>query len=351
MLKKSKILLVACMLVLTLMLGACDDDNTPNNGAEPTADAGVIDDTIEETPDLSATADAIEAIATDDANMVATEVAQGDMNATEEAEMMMATEEAMEMEATPIVTDTAVMTDEMSAEILNVAQSNNLIGLDIDDETGTKVGEVSEVLFDESGQLQYVIVDVSEFLAESDAHITAIPWDMFQSNMHDDIIMDAEDGRFIGFYGDTTDIENATVLEEELSNDDLKLTANDLGLPVEFDNLFKLSAFDTFQVFNYNLINMNDDDLGEIESLIVDLTEGQVRYAIADVGGFLGLAETPVALPWHQIEFDDENDNFVINADEETLIDAPVPDFTDWSNGFAVNEDWDSDIEVYWENR
>ena len=163
--------------------------------------------------------------------------------------------------------------------------------------------------------------------------------------------MDEAQDRFIEFHGDTADLESATELDTDLSDADLQLSANDLGIPVEFDSLFKLSAFDTFELFNYNLVNLNDDDLGEVESLVVDLTEGQVRYAVADVGGFLGVAETPVALPWDQIEFDEQAEEFVIDADETTLTDAPVPNFNEWDDGFAVNENWDAEVENYWDGQ
>lgn len=61
--------------------------------------------------------------------------------------------------------------------------------------------------------------------------------------------------------------------------------------------------------------------------------------------------ETPVALPWDQIEFDEEAENFVIDADETTLTGAPVVDFDEWDEGFAIRNDWDVGIENYWADR
>ncbi len=42
------------------------------------------------------------------------------------------------------------------------------------------------------------------------------------------------------------------------------------------------------------VFNNETEELGTINELIVDRTKGNVRFAVVDVGGFLGLGETDV---------------------------------------------------------
>jgi putative membrane protein len=46
----------------------------------------------------------------------------------------------------------------------------------------------------------------------------------------------------------------------------------------------------------------NNEDIGEVGDVLID-RNGQVRAVVIDVGGFLGIGETPVAIPMQQVQF------------------------------------------------
>jgi sporulation protein YlmC with PRC-barrel domain len=67
-------------------------------------------------------------------------------------------------------------------------------------------------------------------------------------------------------------------------------------------------------------------DIGEIDQLIVDSKEGRITHAVIGVGGFLGIGETHVVVPWSDVRVtrDQENrDQMIVRMDQATLERAP----------------------------
>lgn len=153
------------------------------------------------------------------------------------------------------------------------------------------------------------------------------------------------------YEGDTIDLEGALGLDDAmLETEDLFYqTAEDAGTDTQMlDGLYQLSAFANFSLFDYNLVNPDtDDDLGEIEDLLVNVDENRVSYAVADVGGFLGIAETAVAIPWERVAFDEVEEHFTINADEEDLTNAPSIDMSEIEN-WQIDTAWEQELDAYW---
>jgi sporulation protein YlmC with PRC-barrel domain len=67
------------------------------------------------------------------------------------------------------------------------------------------------------------------------------------------------------------------------------------------------------------------DDMGRIIDIIADKT-GQVRAAIVDFGGFLGVGNRQIAVDWKAIRFpnDGKTDAVIIDLSKDQLRVAPV---------------------------
>lgn len=89
-----------------------------------------------------------------------------------------------------------------------------------------------------------------------------------------------------------------------------------------------------------SVVNGQEDDLGDIKEIMLDMRSGQVAYAVLSFGGFLGMGEKLFAVPWQALQLDTVNKRFVLNIDKERLKNAPGfdpdawPDMSDagWSN-------------------
>jgi len=68
--------------------------------------------------------------------------------------------------------------------------------------------------------------------------------------------------------------------------------------------------------------NLNGDEIGEIDDLIIS-DDAKVPMAVISVGGFLGIDDKLVAIPYNELKLDKEHDDVIYNATEEQLKTLP----------------------------
>lgn len=76
--------------------------------------------------------------------------------------------------------------------------------------------------------------------------------------------------------------------------------------------------------------NMDGEDLGTIEEIMLDINSGKVAYAVLSFGGFLGLGDKLFAVPWEALTVDTENESFILSVNKDQLESAPGFDKNDW---------------------
>jgi sporulation protein YlmC with PRC-barrel domain len=69
--------------------------------------------------------------------------------------------------------------------------------------------------------------------------------------------------------------------------------------------------------------NNAGDKLGSIDDLMIDKRSGQVRYAVLEFGGFLGMGTERFPLPWNMLKYDTTMDGYVVPLDKQRLEGAP----------------------------
>jgi len=69
--------------------------------------------------------------------------------------------------------------------------------------------------------------------------------------------------------------------------------------------------------------NMAGDKLGSVDDLIIDKRSGQVRYAVLEFGGFLGMGTDRYPMPWNMLKYDTDKDGYVVPLDKNKLDKAP----------------------------
>jgi sporulation protein YlmC with PRC-barrel domain len=72
-----------------------------------------------------------------------------------------------------------------------------------------------------------------------------------------------------------------------------------------------------------NVYNESGDKLGSIDDLMIDKRSGQVRYAVLEFGGFLGIGTDRYPLPWNVLKYDTSRDGYVVPLDKSRLENAP----------------------------
>lgn len=86
--------------------------------------------------------------------------------------------------------------------------------------------------------------------------------------------------------------------------------------------------------------DMQNEEVGKIKDLVVDLESGEIRYAALSVGGVLGIGDDLFAVPWNAFRVEKQDDEWVaiINAPAARFEDAPGFDNDNWPP-FA-DENW-----------
>lgn len=95
-----------------------------------------------------------------------------------------------------------------------------------------------------------------------------------------------------------------------------------------------------------DVYSQNDEDLGDIKEIMLDMRTGKVSYAVLSYGGFLGVGEKLFAVPWQALKLDTENKRFVLNVDSSKLDSAPGFDKDNWPN--MADPTWANSIHRYY---
>jgi sporulation protein YlmC with PRC-barrel domain len=69
--------------------------------------------------------------------------------------------------------------------------------------------------------------------------------------------------------------------------------------------------------------NPSGSKLGSVDDLMIDKKSGQVRYAVLEFGGFLGIGTDRYPLPWDILKYDTALEGYVVPLSKETLEGAP----------------------------
>ncbi len=94
------------------------------------------------------------------------------------------------------------------------------------------------------------------------------------------------------------------------------------------------------------VLNLQKEDLGKIEHLMIDVETGRVAYAVLSFGGFLGMGDKLFAIPWSALTVDTVEKQFILNVDKKLLERAPGFDKAHWPN--MADRSWGAEIATYY---
>jgi sporulation protein YlmC with PRC-barrel domain len=94
------------------------------------------------------------------------------------------------------------------------------------------------------------------------------------------------------------------------------------------------------------VVNANDEDLGKVEGIMLDVQSGRIAYAVLSFGGFLGMGSKLFAIPWSALTLDTEEKRFILDVPKEKLENAPGFDKDHWPS--MADQSWASDLHSYY---
>lgn len=76
--------------------------------------------------------------------------------------------------------------------------------------------------------------------------------------------------------------------------------------------------------------NLQGENIGKIQDLMIDLDSGHILYTVLSFGGFMGIGDDYFAIPMEALVFSDHDDVIKLDIDKETLKNAPGFDKDNW---------------------
>ncbi len=103
----------------------------------------------------------------------------------------------------------------------------------------------------------------------------------------------------------------------------------------------RINAFMVEKIVGSKVLNVKGETLGKIENLVVDIDSGRILYAVLESGGFLGIGDKLLPVPWEALAALPSEGIFFLNQSKEQMQKAPafdkknLPDMTDthWGEG------------------
>ena len=92
----------------------------------------------------------------------------------------------------------------------------------------------------------------------------------------------------------------------------------------------KTDIYAASDVIGDRVRNMDGEDVGKIEDLVIDPEEGRIAYAVLSFGGVLGMGDKYFAIPWHSLRPGSDEKEFMVDIDKDRLKNAPGFDKDHW---------------------
>ncbi|HTK34130.1 MAG TPA: PRC-barrel domain-containing protein [Caulobacteraceae bacterium] len=91
--------------------------------------------------------------------------------------------------------------------------------------------------------------------------------------------------------------------------------------------------------------NTEGEKLGHVEDVMLHKLSGKVAYAVVSCGGFLGVGEKYLPMPWSLLRYDTNKSGYVVPASRSTLQEAPS--FASQEMG-ADDSDWRDRVHTHY---
>ena len=76
--------------------------------------------------------------------------------------------------------------------------------------------------------------------------------------------------------------------------------------------------------------NEQEEQMGVIKNIMIDITDGSIKYFIIEFGGFLGMGTKYFAIPFKLLSVDSVKHEYLFNQTREALESAPGFDMDHW---------------------
>ena len=134
--------------------------------------------------------------------------------------------------------------------------------------------------------------------------------------------------------------------DEVVTADDNTIKRNSMNQSTRF--------IPTSRLKRYDVVNKKGEDMGQVQTFVVDMVVSRIAFVVVSFEGFLGISDKWFAMPLEMLNWSSEKKKFILDMSKETLEKAPGMDKNNWPdninfdmvaktyNHFGVAPYWDS---------
>jgi len=222
-------------------------------------------------------------------------------------------------------------------ELSQVWLASELLGMKVVSQDGENVGKIEDVVVRPSGDASYVVLSFGGTLGVNEK-LFAMPWSVLRTTEANPSKKDGARTLVLPVVKERLKIAPGfdkkswpNTANKDWSKDIDAFYAGDLnpntGRPVDASARTTFITWRATELKGADVTTPTNEKLGDIEELAID-SNGRVTYVTVSAGGFLGMGERVVAVPWDSLKFTlggDKLDKRIITLDatKETLKAAP----------------------------
>lgn len=90
----------------------------------------------------------------------------------------------------------------------------------------------------------------------------------------------------------------------------------------------RLFSYNDFK--NTTIKNAEGDTLGEVHDVVLNLRDGEIAYLLLASGGFLGIGEKYLPVPYEALYYNPEKEAYEMDITKEKLQKAPQIEIDNW---------------------
>jgi sporulation protein YlmC with PRC-barrel domain len=220
---------------------------------------------------------------------------------------------------------------------LRLMRAEDVVGMQIQGTTGENLGKVEEIVVHPRGEVAYAVISLDAAAAGGTAKTIAIPWSVLQQPNVAGAV-NAGDGRKLMLAVDKTRLASAPAFDKSAKLSDPawskdvdtffageRRTGGATGRPVEAGARMAGSpVWRASELKGTKVETPTGENLGEIEEVVID-PNGRISYVAIDVGGFLGMGERRVAVPFEALNVAGQGDaqKVTLTTTKDRLKEAP----------------------------
>ena len=219
-------------------------------------------------------------------------------------------------------------------------RASELIGMKIENNEGEKIGKIDDLAVDlQAGRVVQVIVSAGGFLSMGE-HYIAVPPSRLASGaagkpLRFDITRDRlkaapalEPAQWSEFYQSDRVKESYRYYGDEMAFESMPARNGLPAIPTTPNGLGYVQK--ATKLMGLPVRNLQDEKIGSVENLMVDLPSGRVVAVVVSSGGFLGIGDALSVVPPTALRFDERHERLSLDTTKEALKDAPRFKSEEW---------------------